>query len=135
VSLLRENQMIPPDTKEIIVAATDAHDGDAYVQTPPYVALEFINGRKFAWDFREKLQLGDGRFPDIHQVFIDAIRITTGGSLTTWGQYGHGMFLFRLPVEKADRGGFQITVGDTAGNQSTFDGMIPQSESTGPTSK
>jgi hypothetical protein len=116
---------VPAGALEIIVAATDRHDGDAYVQTPPYIELALDSGAKLGWDFRRTLQGPDGHFPDIRKTFISDISLENGTTLETFGQYGEGLFLFRFPVDERMHGEFKITVGDTAGNQSLFQARLP----------
>jgi hypothetical protein len=114
---ITENAVVNERLKEIVVATTESHDNDAYVQTPPYASLQF-SGSGFAWDFRRTLT-SEGAFPDIRKVFLDELRLPGGRSLSTSGQYGEGLFLMRLPVSASSHGAFTVTVGDTAGNAST----------------
>jgi hypothetical protein len=111
---------------EFVVATTDSHDGDAYVQTPPYVSISFAAGGNFTWDFRQALILPSGQFPKIWDVFeksLYPVDTKTGKSLPpieTVGQYGTGEFLIRLPIKSTDSGPFTITVGDVEGNSTFF---------------
>jgi len=116
--VLRESETAQGNVDEIVVATTETRDNSVYVQTPPYAAIKFANGHSFAWDFREQLLGPDGHWPDLRKVFLDSIN----GS-ETFGQYGKGMFLMRLPTAN-QKGAFTIEVGDTAGNMTKFSGAI-----------
>lgn len=105
--------------REIIVATTESHDGDAYVQTPPFAALEFASGTT-SWDFRRLLATSEGQRPDIRRVFAPSLRLPNGRSLSTWGRYGAGIFLLRLALPAGASGPFTVTVGDTMGNERVF---------------
>lgn len=109
--------------QQMIVATTETRDNNIYVQTPPYVGIQFNSRNFFAWDFRKALLGPDNKWPDIRQVFVSKLRIPSGKVLSTTGQYGKGLFLMRLPVPAA-RGPFTITVSDTAGNTANFSGVM-----------
>ncbi len=109
---------------QIIVATTETRDNNAYVQTPPYVGLQFKTGELFAWDFRQVLLGPDNKWPDIRQVFVSRLRTSNGRVLSTSGQYGQGLFLMRLLVPSSAHGAFQIGVADTAGNVASFAGIM-----------
>ena len=109
--------------KEIVVATTENRDNDTYVQTPPFIGLHFDSGAQTIWDFRHFLITADGKWPDIREVFLPALRLPNGQRVVTFGQFGKGMFLMRLKVPTST-GHFTIKVGDTAGNFSNFEGTV-----------
>jgi hypothetical protein len=109
--------------QQIIVATTETRDNSIYVQTPPYIGIQFQTREMFAWDFRKVLLGPDAKWPDIRQVFVARFKTPNGKVLTTSGQYGQGLFLMRLPVPAA-RGPFVIAVSDTAGNTTKFSGVM-----------
>ena len=118
---LRPGEVLPFHPAQFVVASTESHDRDAYVQTPPIARIHFASGGSFAWNFRQWLVGPDGHFPDIRQVFdLDGLALPDGRRLETFGQYGKGMFLIRLPVGAADHGEFEIALADTTGNSSVF---------------
>lgn len=121
---IHEGDNIPGTITEIVVATTDKHDKDAYMQTPTFASIEFDGGHNFSWDFRQFLTTADGQFPPIWSVFKKELRLSNGIRKITSGQYGKGLFLMRLPVLATDHGGFTITIGDTAGNKSTVRGNL-----------
>lgn len=106
-----------------VVATTETRDNSVYVQTPPFVGIQFNTRELFAWDFRKALIGPDNKWPDIRQVFVSKLRTPSGKVLSTTGQYGKGLFLMRLNVPPA-RGPFVIAVSDTAGNTTKFSGVM-----------
>lgn len=109
--------------QQIIVATTETRDHNIYVQTPPYIGIQFQTRQLFAWDFRKVLLGPDQKWPDIRQVFVAKLKTPSGKTLSTTGQYGKGLFLMRLMVPTA-RGPFVIAVADTAGNTAKFSGVM-----------
>lgn len=121
---IKNGDTISDELEEIVVATTESHDLDAYVQTPPFASIAFEDGVSFAWDFRQSLQTQEGKFPAIWSVFKKNLTLPNGGSLWTSGQYGQGLSLIRLPVSAGAAGAFTIAIGDTAGNQSRVQARI-----------
>ena len=109
---------------EIVVATTETRDNNVYVQTPPFLGIKFAGGASFVWDFRHFLLGPDGKWPDIRSVFLPSLKIPGGKSLATFGQYGKGLFLMRLPIPAGAQGKFDIRDGDTAGNYVDFEGTL-----------
>jgi hypothetical protein len=115
---------LPLAPVEIVVAATETRENSAYVQTPPLVAVAFANDpTPIAWDFRQFLATSS-RWPDLREVFAPQIRTRDGVKLETFGQYGAGMFLFRLKLKPGQTGPFRVTVGDTYGNNAIFEAAL-----------
>lgn len=111
--------------QQIIVATTETRDNSIYVQTPPFIGIQFQTRELFAWDFRKVLLGPDAKWPDIRQVFVSKFKTPNGKFLYTTGQYGKGLFLMRLIVP-ATHGPFVIAVSDTAGNTTKFSGVMQQ---------
>jgi hypothetical protein len=106
------------------VAVNDRTDGGKYVHPPVFAELRFAGGEHFTWDFRERLEGPDGKFPPIWQFFVESIRSPGGQSYRTAGGFGDGLSVIRLPVPKGASGPFTISVADDAGNAVSFAGEI-----------
>lgn len=120
--LIRDGASVTGSIQEIVVAATESRDGDAYVQTPPVARIQFGANAPLGWDFRQFLLTEDHRWPDLREVFRDEIEVA-GRRYSTWGQYGQGLFLMRLPVT-GQIGPFEVRIEDTAGNVSRFHAVL-----------
>lgn len=120
---LGQGGVIQDELQEIVVAATENRDNDVYIQTPVFAGIVFENGSRTVWDFHDSITTPDGRWPDLREVFRPQIKLPGGKKLITFGQYGKGMFLFRLKVDSG-RGKFEIRVADTATNFSSFKGTL-----------
>lgn len=119
---LSEGATVAP-LQQIIVATTESRDSNVYVQTPPFIGIQFQSRELFAWDFRKVLLGPDNKWPDIRQVFVSKLKTPNGKVLSTSGSYGKGLFLMRLLVPQA-HGPFTIAVSDTAGNTAKFSGVM-----------
>ncbi len=117
---LVEGASVPKTSNELVVLTTESRDGNQYVQTPTYLSVVFESGEASGWDFRTWLADANGKWVDIRNFFIPSLRTTTRKTVSTYGNYGEGQFLIRLPLPLNATGRFQLIVGDTAGNQTVM---------------
>ncbi|MEQ1665431.1 MAG: hypothetical protein ABL927_08665 [Bdellovibrionales bacterium] len=118
--VLTSGQSLPAGTTELLVLGWDQKNNSVYTQAPSKVALLFQNGANSIWDFTRHLNLNNGQFPNIHNVFADQVKANDGNTYQTKGNYEENQFIYRLVVPADASGPFQIHLGDAAGNDTTF---------------
>ncbi|MGZ3689308.1 MAG: hypothetical protein ACXVBW_13470, partial [Bdellovibrionota bacterium] len=106
------------------VAVIDHQDSNVYDHPPALASIEFANGKKFAWDFRERLSGADGKFPPIWDFFVETISGPDGKAFSTEGGYGEGVSVIRIPVPADAHGQFTIRIADQAGNATELQGHV-----------
>jgi len=127
VIVITEGARVPTPVREFVVATVDTREQNQYVQSPTQIVALFgsQNGQPVAsgYDWLKGL-IGaipsKAVWPDIRQTFMPQLRLPNGKTLVNFGNYGKGIFLFRLPVPAQFRGPFQVRVGDTYGNVSAL---------------
>lgn len=129
-ALLKSNRVIEvkngsrlagAEVQEFVVASTDKNDPNVYFHPPTVVELKAANGVISGWDFRKALLTLDQKFPDIHQVYKEALTTPSGERLRTQGDYNNNFFLTRLVVPAGSKAPFEIKVEDFAGNAQLFE--------------
>lgn len=110
----------------VVIAVNDQLDQDAYVHPPVFVELAFDSGQKAGWDFRERLQGPDGKFPPIWNFYLQSLTDSSGNTLETSGGYGEGLSLIQVPVPQGATGAYTLRAADQAGNMTTLRGKIGQ---------
>jgi hypothetical protein len=109
------NQKLTGLPTEIIVSAVDMKGENIY-PLPPVMTEAAWGEKKSFWDFTKYLLNNSGLFPDIREVYARNVRLSTGRTVSTRGDYNNTVFLFRLKTP-ADAGGpVTITVKDSAEN-------------------
>lgn len=106
------------------VAVIDHQDQNIYDHPPSYAGIEFADGKKFSWDFRERLAGPDGLFPALWDFFIESIRAPNGEQFATEGGYGQGVSVVRVKVPAGAMGAFTLKIADEAGNTTSLQGSV-----------
>ena len=121
-ALLSQGSALTFHPKELVVTGFDKNDTNVYAHTPPSTELIYDSGERVSWDFREKLSTATGTFPNIQDVFVQSLRLLSGDTLETQGNYDENFFLLRLKVPASAKGAFTVRVTDASGNQTTVSG-------------
>ncbi len=109
------NQKLTDTPLEIIVSAFDMKGENIY-PLPPVLTEAAWDGKKSFWDFTKYILNKDGGFPDIREVYARNVRLSSGKTVTTRGDYNNTIFLFRLKTPAGAGGPVTITVKDASDN-------------------
>jgi hypothetical protein len=104
---------------EFVIATKDSRFEGGYEHPPAKVIVEFANGSHSGWDFTQTLATADCGWPHIWDFYQHTLTDPDGLLWETWGVYGKGQFLIRVPVPANAKSPFKISVSDMNGNTST----------------
>ena len=109
------NQKLQGTPLELIVSAIDMKGENIY-PLPPVLAEAAWGAKKTAWDFSKYFLNSLGGFPDIREVYARNVRLSSGKTVTTKGDYSSAVFLFRLKTPAGASGPVTITLKDSSEN-------------------
>jgi hypothetical protein len=120
LDVTRSGRLQGQKVKEFVVAVFDRNDRNVYKHPPTRVELRSGETKLSGWDFRKVLLNEDKSFPNIHQVFLDALTTPSGQRLRTRGDYEQNFFLMRLPMTATQQSSLEILVEDFAGTAQIY---------------
>jgi hypothetical protein len=105
---------------EIQIVCRDERREAGYSHPPAYTGLHFASGHKIEWDFRKHLATAAFEWPDIWAYYSRFLRVDES-TWETWGDYGAGEFIVRLPVPDGAEGSFVVRLRDQNANETLLE--------------